>query len=633
LDGKALFTNEPARHPDSVGTPVGHPPLNAYLGVPLRRDGRTIGMISVANREGGYRQQDVEALEALTPAIVESLARLRAETAMRENEQRLSRAQEIAHLGSWELDVVHNQLTWSQEVYRIFGVQPQENYATYERFLERVHPDDRAAVDAAYSASLGENENGYEIEHRVVRKDTNEIRIVHERCEHFRDAAGKVVRSVGMVHDITDRKRMEEELRRSRDELEIRVQERTSEFEKTNKELCDEMIRREAAELQLRQAQKMEAIGTLTGYIAHDLNNILFPIVVNSELVLEDLPEDSMIRNSLNLILRSGLRGKDLIKKLLLFSRKSEHKDQVFPLGPLIKETYVLLRSFVSHTIQIEIDPDMSSDLVRGDPSQIQQVIMNLCNNAAYAMKGSAGSIDIHLQNVRVKQSDLPSDDMHPGDYLLVSIKDTGCGMDEEVRKRIFEPFFTKKPAGEGTGLGLSVAYGVVKSHRGHITCFSEPGEGSVFHVYLPRVDAETSEIAESATPIRGGNERILVVDDEETIVESVRNMLQRYGYRVTALTDSREALKVFKEDPSFFNLVITDQTMPFITGESLGRELMLLRPDIPVILCTGFSDSISSEKAMAIGFRGYIAKPFTLRNGLEIVRRVLDQKRSDSSR
>ncbi|MBN1653236.1 MAG: response regulator [Deltaproteobacteria bacterium] len=633
LDGKALFTNDPARHPDSVGTPAGHPPLNAFLGVPLRRDALTIGMISVANREGGYRQQDQEALEALAPAIVESLARLRSEAAMRENEQRLKRAQEIAHLGSWELDVIDNRLTWSEEVYRIFGVQPQQFCATYEAFLERVHPEDRAAVDAAYSTSLSEKKNGYEIEHRVVRKDTNEIRIVHEKCEHFRDATGKIARSVGMVHDITERKSMEQELRRSRDELETRVRERTADLEEANKELRDEMIRREEAELQLRQAQKMEAVGTLTGYIAHDLNNILFPIVINSELVLEDLPEDSMIRNNLNLILKAGLRGKDLINKLLLFSRKSEHKDHVFPLGPLIKETYTLLRSFISHTIQIEIDPEMGSDLVRGDPSQIQQVIMNLCANAAYAMKGSVGSIDIRLQNVKLQQDALPSKDMRPGDYLLVSIKDTGCGMDEEVQKQIFEPFFTNKPAGEGTGLGLSVAYGVAKSHGGNITCISEPGKGSVFCVYLPRVDTETSESAESATPICGGNERILVVDDEETIVESVRNMLQRYGYQVTALADSREALKLFKEKPLLFDLVITDQTMPFITGESLGRELMLLRPNIPVILCTGFSDSISSEKAMAIGFRGYIAKPFTLRNGLEIVRRVLDQKRSDSSR
>jgi CheY-like chemotaxis protein len=248
-------------------------------------------------------------------------------------------------------------------------------------------------------------------------------------------------------------------------------------------------------------------------------------------------------------------------------------------------------------------------------------------------MKGSVGAIDIRLQNAKLQQVDLPSEDMHPGDYLLVSITDTGCGMDEAIQKRIFEPFFTNKPAGEGTGLGLSVAYGVVKSHRGDITCISEPGKGSVFCVYLPRVDTEASEIAESVAPIRGGNERILVVDDEETIVESIRNMLQRYGYQVTALADSRTALSLFKEDPSLFDLVITDQTMPFITGESLGRELMHLRPDIPVILCTGYSDSISSEKAMAIGFRGFIAKPFTLKNGLEIMRRVLDQTRSDASR
>ena len=200
--------------------------------------------------------------------------------------------------------------------------------------------------------------------------------------------------------------------------------------------------------------------------------------------------------------------------------------------------------------------------------------------------------------------------------------------MDEEVRKRIFEPFFTTKPAGEGTGLGLSVVYGIVKNHKGGITVYSEPGKGSIFKIYLPRVDTGVAAAPETPKPILRGNERILVVDDEEIIVNSVRNMLQHLGYEVTALMDSQEALRLFSANPSQFDLVITDQTMPVMTGEDLGKELMRIRPGIPVILCTGYSDLISSEDAKALGFQGFIMKPFTVREGAELVRRVLDQKR-----
>jgi CheY-like chemotaxis protein len=247
---------------------------------------------------------------------------------------------------------------------------------------------------------------------------------------------------------------------------------------------------------------------------------------------------------------------------------------------------------------------ETESDAVSADPSQIQQVIMNLCTNAAYAMRGTTGSIDISLQGITFGSTDLPEADMQPGDYLVLSVKDTGSGMGEEVRKRIFEPFFTTKPVGEGTGLGLSVAYGIVKNHKGNITVYSEPRRGSIFRVYLPKVDTGASVAPETPKPIPipRGNERILLVDDEEFIVKAVQNMLQHLGYKVTTLMDNREALKLFSADPSQFDLVITDQTMPFMTGEDLGKELMRIRPDIPIILCTGYSDLISSEKAMAMG-------------------------------
>ena len=424
-----------------------------------------------------------------------------------------------------------------------------------------------------------------------------------------------------------ERMRLIKELQRSRDELEIRIQQRTAELNTANKELREEVAGRKKAEQQLRQAQKMEAIGTLTGGIAHDLNNIFAPIIINSELALFDLPGGSRIHDNLDLIHKSGLRGKDLVRQLLLFSRQSEKKQELITLTSLVEETFKLLRASIPTTIEMNLRLETESDSLYADPSQIQQVIMNLCTNAAYAMRGKAGAIDLSLQSIIFDSNDLPEPDMQPGNYLVLSVKDTGCGMEEEVRKRIFEPFFSTKPSGEGTGLGLSVAYGISKNHKGNITVYSEPGKGSIFRVYLPKVDTGLSVTAEIIKPFPRGSERILFVDDEEFVVSSVRNMLQQLGYKVTTLTDSREALKLFLTDPSQFDLVMTDQTMPLMTGEDLGKEMMRIRSDIPVVLCTGYADFISSEKAAAMGFRGFIMKPFTVREGAELVRRVLDKK------
>jgi len=550
--------------------------------------------------------------------------RRKAEQALRESEAKANALIKYAPTGIYEVDYrTADFINVNDAMCQILGYTREELFAMGPAAL--LDDKGRALFTNRIRRQLAGEKVEEAVEYRVRKKGGNFIDAILNVSFIAGNEPG---RALVVAHDITERKRAEEELRRSRDELEIKVQERTADLANANKELQEEMVKREKAEQQLLQAQKLESIGTLTGGIAHDFNNILGAIVINSEMALLDLPAGSGVRGNLELILKSGERGRDLVRQMLLFSRKSEKKQEILALIPFIKETFRLLRSSIPATIQMKLHLETESDVVFADPSQVQQVIMNLCTNAAYAMRGTTGSIDISLQAVTFGSTDLPEADMQPGDYLVLSVKDTGSGMDEEVRKRVFEPFFTTKPVGEGTGLGLSVAYGIVKSHRGNISVYSEPGRGSIFRVYLPKAVAGVTEKAEPPKPIPGGNERILFVDDEEIIVQSVRNMLIRLGYQVATVTDSEDALKLFSEKPSEFDLVMTDQTMPAMTGEDLGRELMRIRPDIPVILCTGYSDLISSKKAMTMGFRGFIMKPFTLRESAELVRRVLDEKK-----
>ncbi len=539
-------------------------------------------------------------IDLLTRQAADLIEYSRAEEALRQSENRLRRLYEAGLLGViyWN---TNGKITDANDKFlEMVGYDREDLSAGRIDWVHMTPPEYRHLDENAVRELRARGVNKEPFEKEYLRKDGKRIPVL---------IAGAMLdearfNGVAFVLDVTERKQMEEDLRRSRDELDIRVQERTVELARANDELQREMARREKAEEQLRQAQKMEAIGTLTGGIAHDLNNILAPIVVNSELALFDLDGNPEIRSHLDLVLKSGLRGRELVRQLLLFSRKSEKKQEIVTLTPLVKDTFRLLRASIPATVQMKLHLETDSDAVYADPSQIQQVIMNLCTNAAYAMRGTTGAIDISLQGTVFRSDDLPDPDMTPGEYLVVAVKDTGCGMDEEVRKRIFEPFFTTKPTGEGTGLGLSVVYGIVKNHKGHITVYSEPGKGSIFKVYLPKVETEASEKGKTIKPIPKGDERILFVDDEEFILHSTTNMLQRLGYKVTAFQDSREALKVFTSDPSQFDLVMTDQTMPFMTGENLGKEIMQIRPDIPVILCTGYADLVSSEEAKEMAFR-----------------------------
>jgi PAS domain S-box-containing protein len=385
---------------------------------------------------------------------------------------------------------------------------------------------------------------------------------------------------------------------------------------------------RESLEAQVRQGQKMEAIGTLAGGIAHDFNNILAAIMGYTELAMTYLSSDHPALADLEQVYRAGKRAKDLVQQILTFSRQSDMEAKPVQVHLIVKEVIRLMRASLPSTITIFQKLDPKSGAVKADPTQIHQIVMNLCTNAYHAMKEKGGVLEVTLDPFRVDGEAKGSlSVMKEGDYIRLTVGDTGQGMDEEVLDRIFDPFFTTKERGEGTGMGLSVVHGIVTACGGFIKVSSTPGAGSTFEVYFPGTDEQERKTTEAAhSSIRGG-EHILLIDDEESLVQMNEELLERLGYKVTAATSSVKALEVFRSKPDGFDIIVTDQTMPQITGLELSAAIKRIRRDIPVILCTGFSESITPERVEASGVREVLFKPFANRELARIIRKVLDEE------
>jgi PAS domain S-box-containing protein len=380
-------------------------------------------------------------------------------------------------------------------------------------------------------------------------------------------------------------------------------------------------------EAQLRQVYKMEAIGTMAGGIAHDFNNILTIIVGNADLAKYVAKDNGPGSQYIDKILEASGRAKEMVRQILAFSRQT--KQNLVPIRPhlVLSETLNLLRSTIPVSIDMQHDLDTKCRTVKADPTQLNQVLMNLCANAVHAMD-EKGMLKVSLQEVKLVEEDTKhKTNMKPGPYALLSVTDTGKGMSPELKERIFDPFFTTKKVGEGTGMGLSVVHGIVENHGGMISVKSALGKGTTFYIYFPIVDESTVMVRKNGSIQHKGNEHILFVDDEEPLVEIATEMLQMHGYRVTAKTNSEEALEAFKNSPDNFDLVITDQTMPNMSGSELASALLRTRPDLPIILCTGYSSKISDEMAKKIGIADYFLKPFDTEKLLRFVRKVLDSK------
>ncbi len=411
-----------------------------------------------------------------------------------------------------------------------------------------------------------------------------------------------------------------------------KLEDKLIQLEATNQALQEETKERKRAEekmfrleRQLMQSQKMEAIGTLAGGIAHDFNNILQAIMAYSDIALINTREGKSVEAHLEQALKACHRAKELVDQILTFSRQTEIDCKPVQAKAIVKEVLKLLRSSLPATIEIRQNIE-SESLILADPTQIFQVMMNLCTNAAHAMKEGNGTIDVALTDVKLDESFVFQHGNHTSDfYQKLEVSDNGMGMTSDQLEHIFEPYFTTKQKGKGTGLGLSVVHGIVKDSGGAITIQSELNKGSRFNLFFPIVEIEAFPDAPTAEPLVGGREHILFIDDEPPLIEIGATMLEKLGYQLTACRDSKAALKIFQARPDDFDLVITDRTMPGLTGDRLARELLQIRSGLPVILCTGFSNGISEQKASQIGIKAFLMKPFVLRDLARTIRQVLD--------
>ncbi|MDY6990673.1 MAG: PAS domain S-box protein [Thermodesulfobacteriota bacterium] len=513
--------------------------------------------------------------------------------ALQESEKRFGTIIDTALEGIWVTDKVGRTTFVNQHMVDLLGYSLEDILGrSVPEFLD----DENKEIFKVKANRLKEGlSEQYDL--RFCRKTGGEIWGIVSATPLF-DPEGQVAGSFSMVTDMTKRRRAEEE--------------------------------RRTLEAQLRQAMKMEAIGTLAGGIAHDFNNILSVILGNTEMAMDDVSRQHPAQESLKEVSNACLRARDLVKQILSFSRQTEQEMKPVKLGPIVDEALKFLRSTIPSTIDINQHVSAESDTVMADATQMHQVLVNLCGNAAQAMSKKGGVLDVSLEGLLLDEVDAGQySDLMPGDYFRLTVKDTGPGIPPDIIDRIFDPYFTTKEVGQGSGMGLAVVHGIVKTHGGAIAVDSAPGRGTTFHVLFPRVARQIQPESEISDAIPKGNERILFVDDEASVLNVAKAMLERLGYEVVTPRSSLEALDLFRREPDGFDLVITDMTMPHMTGDRLAEEMMKIRAGIPIVLCTGYSGQIDEERAQAIGIKAFLTKPLSKREIAKTIRMVLDKDKT----
>ncbi|MFH0822626.1 MAG: PAS domain S-box protein, partial [Pseudomonadota bacterium] len=834
---RPVIHNDLSALPHRKGMPAGHADVIRELVVPVFRGDRLTAVLGVGNKPVDYTASDIEAVSLLADLAWDIAERKRAEEEIRASVSRLKEAQRVAQIGSWELDLTTNRLLGSDEIYRMFEIEPREFAGSCEALLALIHPEDRETVNKAYADSLA-NRTPYEIIHRLKFPD-GRIKYVHERWEHSYDAAGIALRSVGTVQDITELTQVQLRLENKRARLRTLVQtipdlvwlknpdgvylscnsrferffgakeadivgktdydfvdadladffrehdrkaiaagrpstneewitfaddghrelletiktpmydsdgsligvlgiarnitatrkteeahrrlataieqaaeaviiadtegiiqyvnpaaERTSGF--SSEELLGKTprvfksgehdatfyerlwaavkegeiwsgrfvnrrkdgrlyheeatispvkdgsgkitnfvaVKRDITEhlqlsKQLVQAQKMESIGTLAAGIAHDFNNLLQVILGYSDMLLFRKKPTDPDYGGLHAIRQAGWDGADLAKRILAFSRRQEPNARPVNLNHEMERVEKMLRRAVPKMIQMELIPADDLMTVNADPGQMEQVLLNLVVNAQHAMP-EGGRLTIETANVTLGMDYSRTHlDVEPGKYVVLTVSDTGHGMDKKVLEHIFEPFFTTKGLGEGTGLGLAMVYGIVKSHKGHITCYSEPGTGTSFKIYLPAVvqEIEQDVAATRRMPARG-TETILLVDDENLIRKMAEEMLGMAGYTVLTAGSGTKALEIYRSDKDRIALVILDLIMPEMGGRQCLDELLKVNQNVKVVIASGYSIYGTSKDAVEAGAKGFISKPYDVKELLSVVRTALDESK-----
>jgi PAS domain S-box-containing protein len=563
----------------------------------IRKDGNPVCIEFTAT----FRRDDTGRPVQILGVSRDITERKQAEETLRQSEAKYRFLTEKMNDIIWLTDLDFRLTYISPSVEKILGLTPEERLR--QTPAEMMSPE---ALSHAFNILNRELEREYEEgvdPERTVKLDMDfchkngSIVPMESVMSAIRDHDNTIIGIHGVSRDITERKRAEEEKKR--------------------------------LEAQLAQAQKLESIGTLAGGIAHDFNNILAAIIGYAGLAINDISEPAKARGELNEVLKAGDRAKRLVSQILAFGRQTETRHSPLELQPVIKESIKMMRSIIPTTIEIR-QKIIDSGLVMSDPTQINQIIMNLCTNAVHAMDKSGGVLEVGLKRVNINGDEKTPDlGLPPGHYLKLSVSDTGQGMTPEVKARIFDPYFTTKEVGRGTGLGLSVVHGIVKSHGGVITCRSTYGQGSVLDIYLPEINTkdESSDPYLEKRPLPVGTERILFVDDEPVLIELAKRMIENLGYTVHTRMSSLEAFELFRSDPYKFDLVITDMTMPGITGDKLAQRMMEIRRDIPIILCTGYSEHITEEMAKKIGIREFVMKPLVVKELSKTIREVLDER------
>ena len=526
-------------------------------------------------------QKTTTSIDGLNKEIA---SRKQSEEMLRESEEKYRTILESIEDGYYEVDLAGNFTFFNDSLLKIHGYTRDELMGmNYRAFTEQEKAKD---VFEAYNKvyTTGVPLKGYDWE--VARKDGTK-RDTEVSVSLIKDHEGKPIGFRGIARDITEKKDLHE---------------------------------------QLRQAQKMEAIGSLAGGIAHEFNNILGIIIGNNELALMDVPDWSPAKDCLKEIRKASLRAKDVVRNILSFARKNHAQRKPLQISTVIKESLKLLLASIPNLIEIRQNISCEMEMILADPTEVSQVLMNLCTNAVHAIGEEAGVLEVGLEAITLdKNSVAKYEGLNPGHFVKLTVRDTGHGIDPEIIARIFDPYFSTKSLAERTGMGLAIVYDIVKKHDGAIRVESEVWKGTVFEVVFPLLEGEVEqEVKEEPEAVPRGTERILFVDDEESLVKMVKQMLSSLGYQVETRTNSLEALELFKGEPDRFDLVITDVGMPKTAGDRLARELMKIRPDIPVILFTGYSERIDEDRARELGIKAYVLKPILIRDLANTVRRVL---------